>query len=472
MAMHDASTRAVGFYRHLLPLLILAAALFLPGTTYAQSIDPTTLTYRLQTGDSLTLYFTLTTPRPLAEVTFGNNGLVNDDHTANIPPDKIIVAPENQATLEGQQRFAVTIQQPGKPGHFAGDLAIHYKGQPPNQALAVTLDVTVLPKPKVAASAASPNQILKVLPNFFYLGDCSVAPAAMPAGGQIVITLEQSGLGKAALLDVKLDPLRATAQSLPASVLSVSPAVSPTQPLATTAGTADLTVYPPRRRVSRPASTPAGCARWSQARTIRSLCPSRCNPKSACSGRCWLLSWAFWLVPSAITLTRRSTPLAKAIQKTEGIRRTLTEPTWLLAEEIEKFAGSLKEIQDSMMGGEEPSKVDAALDGLSTQIKTAQETNQKFVTDEVGQVRTALDKLTVGEKVAGMVRNTLTEIENRVKAGSYANLTLARKDLAVTEEQKQELQKIADIFGRVKNKADEEAAQGKTPQVDIGEAEG
>ena len=46
------------------------------------------------------------------------------------------------------------------------------------------------------------------------------------------------------LLDVKLDPLRATAQSLPASVLSISPIVTPTRPLTTTVGTIDLTVAP------------------------------------------------------------------------------------------------------------------------------------------------------------------------------------------------------------------------------------
>lgn len=463
MAKHSAPTRVNGFYRRLLLLSILAAAIFLPGAAYAQSVDPASLTYRLRTGDSLTLYFTLTTPAPLAGVAFGNNGLVNDDQTANIPPDKIVIAPENVAALEGQQRFAVTIQQPAQPGHFTGDLTIHYKGQPADRALTVALDVTVLPEPRVAASAASPNQVLRLQPNFFYLGDCTVAPAPLPAGGQIVVTLEQGGTGVAALLDVKLDPLRATAQSLPASVLSISPIVTPTRPLTTTVGTIDLTVAPAAPPCIPPGEYTGGLRALVAGQDDPVVVPFKVQSKV---GLLWpLLVAALGILAGAFSyyLNQKVNPLAKAIQKTEGIQALLTNPQWLLADEIETFAGAVKEIQDSMMGGEEPPKVEAALDALLARIKTAQEANRKFVTDEVGPIRSALDTLTVGEKAAGAVKSTLGEVENRVKAGAYGNLALARKDLAVAGEREQKLQEIAERFAGVKRKADAEAV----PQVDI-----
>ena len=38
MAKHSAPTRVNGFYRRLLLLSILAAAIFLPGAAYAQSV--------------------------------------------------------------------------------------------------------------------------------------------------------------------------------------------------------------------------------------------------------------------------------------------------------------------------------------------------------------------------------------------------------------------------------------------------
>ena len=481
MAMDNASSRSVGSYRRLLPLLILAAALFLPGSTFAQSVEPNTLTYQLQTGDSLTLYFTLTTTRPLAEVTFENNGLVNDEHTANIPPDKIVITPESQATLEGQQRFAVAIQQPEKPGHFKGDLLIHYNNQSTGATLPITLDVTVQPKPNVAASAASPNQILNLRPNFFYLGACAVAPKALPAGGQIVITLEQNGLGEAELLGLKLDPLRATAQSLPGSVLSVSPVINPTvsgrpavirlpKPLTTTAGTADLTVKPDSPCIP-PGEYASGLRAVVAGQVEEVVVPFKVRSKS---GLLWpLLIAALSLVAGGFSyhLNKKVIPLTKTIQKVAGIQKTLAKPEWLLADEVERFAGSLKDIQDRMTGGAEPLTVEAALDDLATRIKTAQDSNRKFVTDEVGRVKTALDKLTVGDKVAVLVRTTLDEIENRVKTGSYRNLDFARKDLASAEEQQQELQKIAETFEKMKSEAEAEAAKGQTVRGDIQELE-
>ncbi len=226
--------------------LALSAALLLPAVSFAQeapSLNPTKLEFALQTGDSLTLFTTLNTPVDLTNLVVENNGLVNDAKTANIPPTKVILAPASGDIPAGLQSLAVTIQQPEQPGHYTGQLVLRFGQAPAMQPVTIILDVTVSAAPNVTASTASPNQTLQLRPSFFFIGLCPAGAnnCAVP-GNQIVITLEQTGLGEAQLSSVSADPLRSADNSRPGSVLSINPSITMSQTQSTLARTLDLTV--------------------------------------------------------------------------------------------------------------------------------------------------------------------------------------------------------------------------------------
>ena len=76
-------------------MLAFLCALLIPTAAFAQagpSLQPDSLTFSLQTGDTLTRYATLTTPVLLTDVTVERQWLVNDENNASIPPDKVVLS--------------------------------------------------------------------------------------------------------------------------------------------------------------------------------------------------------------------------------------------------------------------------------------------------------------------------------------------------------------------------------------------
>ncbi len=340
MSLHLHTTPTHPKLCRFLPILALIAALLLPAAASAQDaprFEPGKLSFTIPSSDSLTLYTTLTTPVDLTELTVENNGLVNDEKTANIPPDKVLISPASGEIPAGQQRFGVTIQQPELPGHYTGELVLRYTITDTFQTLPLALEVTVIPKANVAASTTSANQVLSLKPGPFYLGQRNSASTDQAADNQIVITLEQTGMGEAILTGVKVDPLRSTTGSLPGDRLTVSPAISATLPLTTSAGSADLTVMAGSTLIP-PGEYQSG---------LRVTVEGQAEPVQVTFKVQSKAGW-FWPVLIAAIgmlfgylsyiINQRVNPLSKLVEKVKQIQATLKAHPVLQADDVKQFA--------------------------------------------------------------------------------------------------------------------------------------
>jgi hypothetical protein len=439
-----------------MPLALLAtlmAALLTTGLALAQdspALQPDSLEFNLGTGDSLTLYFTLTTPVDLTNLVVENNGLINDERTANIPPDQVVINPASGDVPTGQQSFTVTIQQPEQPGHFTGQLILRFGEPPEQQALPLALDVTVQAQPQVAASDASPNQILNLRPPWLYLGTCRPGQTGgnLP-GNQIVITLEQNGLGEATVNEVKVDPLRATNQSVPGSVMSSLPAEGGDQPPYTTsARTLDLIVK------AASGCIPAGAFQSSLRVLVADqvdpvLVPFTVNSKA---GLIWpILIALLGILVGAFSayLNQRVNPLSKAIQRVKEIQELLEKHAWLQALDVQRLAGLLKDIQEMMTGGKEVAKIESSLESLESQIATSEDASKAFIADQLNPAIEALSQVQFGKKIAEGYQPDLEKIGQRVEKGEYSDLKQAQEALEAVNAQLEPLTKIAEVFALI-----------------------
>lgn len=435
----------------LLPILTLMAALLLPASVGAEEVpqfSPDSLAFTIQPGDSLTLYTTLTTPTGMTNLGIENNGLVNDEKTANIPPDKVLISPASGDIPAGPQRFAVTIQQPEKPGHYTGELFLRYSITDTVQTLPLALDVNVVPKPDVSATTESSNQVLSLRwrPVIQWLANkwFGITP-----GSRIIVTMVQAGSGEAVLNGVKIDSLRGN-KPLESSALVVSPAISATVPLTTTAGTADLTVgatsinIPPGEYKSNLRVSVAG-----QADAV--VVPFTVKSKAGVVWPVLITLLGFLLGWWSIRYNKNVHPLTKLLEKVAEIEKIKTEPQALQIEDVEVFGGELKKIQRRMMAGEEAETLETALDALIAQIKTKREENRQLIQPdgELGKAIQEMQALEIGVKVRDAIVKALKSIRDRVEEGSYPRLAEAQLEFKRTEPQRTELVNIVTEFNQV-----------------------
>ncbi len=80
-----------------------------------------------------------------------------------------------------------------------------------------------------------------------------------------------------------------------------------------------------------------------------------------------------------------------------------------------------------------------------------------------------MEKLKVGQKVAGQMIASLNKIGERVESGAYRRMDEANKALTALQSQQEMLSKIAKRFNEIESAAQAETAAGGTAKVDTAE---
>lgn len=422
------------YARALAALSLLGLLLGASGVVWAQeepapapqvSLSETSLPFRGQAGESLQRTVTLSASGgPVEQVTVVRHDLLDVGTGVVILSEQVAVDPETVASFEEAQRFTVTVKEGAQGGHYVGTLEFHYKGQPEDAPLVVTLDVTLDTNSQVDAGVSSKSPVIEAVPPWYSLpfGRPSASPDS-PALGRVTISLVQAGEGPAELVDATVLALVGPRnQTLPDQAVTVA---SPLPLTIEGRGAANVEM------VARGKGLNAGEYNGTLYLNVRNQAPVQVPLKILVKDGPLLPCLVLFVAPLVGLLialwNRDGKKRYDLYRRLEGLEKELAgEPQLVQIDELDKARRDLEAIKNAMVNGDGVAAITTQVDALDAALTATKQEAQKLLDDELTPLESQLDGLKTGRAYRDLLAQDVRNSIDRLNEGNFQNMGHAR----------------------------------------------